>query len=230
MHCWEKCHSCHTLLQEAQGTTPCHTKLFNDAWMPLMSVEKMRQTSPCIGMPTTATDAGHIEHAHTVLECTCSILCTDTAAEVGISSVSACHILTECIRMWKICANCLANVFWAVTQCNISVGYQHFGAPCCLHLQGEMKMEAARSSQTFVSYHNITWYHVAEDLDLKVSLFSRTMQNPTTVLMCKACCRLGIGRCYHTLIHWTYPYEITFCFLVSRSHFWDADLNWRCHQ
>jgi len=27
-------------------------------------------------------------------------------------------------------------VFWVVTPC--SVVYQHFGRPCCLHLQGEV--------------------------------------------------------------------------------------------
>jgi len=30
------------------------------------------------------------------------------------------------------------EVFWAVTPCSIVVGYQRFGGPCCLHLQGEV--------------------------------------------------------------------------------------------
>jgi hypothetical protein len=34
------------------------------------------------------------------------------------------------------------EVFWGVTQCSVVVGYQRFGAPCCLHLQGEVTIEA----------------------------------------------------------------------------------------
>jgi hypothetical protein len=29
------------------------------------------------------------------------------------------------------------KVFWVVTSCSVVVGYQRFGGPCCLHLQGE---------------------------------------------------------------------------------------------
>jgi hypothetical protein len=46
------------------------------------------------------------------------------------------------------------EAFWVVTPCSVAVGYQRFRGPCCLHLQGEMKMEATRSSKMFVSYHN----------------------------------------------------------------------------
>jgi len=28
------------------------------------------------------------------------------------------------------------EVFWVVTQCSVVVGYQRFGGPCFLHLQG----------------------------------------------------------------------------------------------
>jgi hypothetical protein len=28
------------------------------------------------------------------------------------------------------------DVFWVVTPCSVAVGYQRFGEPCCLHLQG----------------------------------------------------------------------------------------------
>jgi hypothetical protein len=37
------------------------------------------------------------------------------------------------------------EVFRVVTPCNVAIGYQRFGGPCCLHLQCEVKMEAARS-------------------------------------------------------------------------------------
>jgi hypothetical protein len=39
---------------------------------------------------------------------------------------------------------------WVVTPCSAVVGYQRFRAPCCLHLQGEVKMETARCSRTVV--------------------------------------------------------------------------------
>jgi len=28
--------------------------------------------------------------------------------------------------------------FWVVTPCSVEVGYQYFGEPCYLHLQGEV--------------------------------------------------------------------------------------------
>jgi hypothetical protein len=58
-------------------------------------------------------------------------------------------------------------VFWVVTPYSFAVGYQRFGGPCCLHLQGEMKMEVERSFKTLVSYRNITLCHNPQDLDLK---------------------------------------------------------------
>jgi hypothetical protein len=30
------------------------------------------------------------------------------------------------------------EVFRFVMPCNVTVGYEHFGVPCCLHLQGEV--------------------------------------------------------------------------------------------
>jgi hypothetical protein len=45
-----------------------------------------------------------------------------------------------------------AMVFWVVTLCSVVVEYQHFGGPNCLHLQGEVRMEAAWSSKMLVSY------------------------------------------------------------------------------
>jgi hypothetical protein len=29
------------------------------------------------------------------------------------------------------------EVFWIVKSCSYVIGYQRFGSPCCLHLQGE---------------------------------------------------------------------------------------------
>jgi len=37
---------------------------------------------------------------------------------------------------------------------SVVVGYQRFRCPCCLQLQGEVKMETVWTSDTLVSYHN----------------------------------------------------------------------------
>jgi hypothetical protein len=47
------------------------------------------------------------------------------------------------------------KVFGVVMPCSVLVEYQHFGEPCCVHVQGEVKMEAARS-----------WLHNPEDPNL----------------------------------------------------------------
>jgi hypothetical protein len=52
-----------------------------------------------------------------------------------------------------------AEFFWAVTPCSVVVGYQRYRDECCLHLHFNLKMEAALTSETLVSYHNTILRH-----------------------------------------------------------------------
>jgi len=59
------------------------------------------------------------------------------------------------------------EIFWVATPCIVMVGYQHFRLTCCFRLKGEVKMEAAWSSEALL-YNNNTRRHNQEDLDLKL--------------------------------------------------------------
>jgi hypothetical protein len=75
------------------------------------------------------------------------------------------------------------QVFWVVMPCNAVVGQQHFWGPCCVHLWGEMTMEAARSSETLVSYNTVQC-HNPRDLDLAWSTFLLTPPPPVRICNC----------------------------------------------
>jgi len=66
-------------------------------------------------------------------------------------------------------------VFWVVTPCHVAVGYQRFGGPRYLTL----KLDAARSSETLVSYHITTRRDNVED-DFRMLINEQISQKQST--------------------------------------------------
>jgi len=57
------------------------------------------------------------------------------------------------------------EVFAVVTQCSIAVGYQHFGEPSCLHLQGGSTLKKGG----VITQKILTWMHpVSFSADLRM--------------------------------------------------------------
>jgi hypothetical protein len=89
---------------------------------------------------------------------------------------------TEMESAWKLmmiirsevftATNIQVVVFWVLTPFSDVVGYQRFGRPCCLHLQGEVKMQAVWSSETLVPLHIITRRHNPEDHDFNYNVYA----------------------------------------------------------
>jgi len=57
-------------------------------------------------------------------------------------------------------------VLWVVTPCRVVVGYQRFGGPSCILVQGEVNLVSAGSSETLVMYRISTEYRNPEDRNL----------------------------------------------------------------
>jgi len=59
------------------------------------------------------------------------------------------------------------EVIWVVTPCSDMVGYERFGGPCCLHLQGE-----DGGSKVL---RNTTRFHNSEGLGLNMNCTKTTL-------------------------------------------------------
>jgi hypothetical protein len=67
-------------------------------------------------------------HSHTLLPCDKLLI------------LSA-PLLFSCLPHSQFCMHFFqVEVFWAVTLCNVVVGYQRFGGPCCVYHQGEVSI------------------------------------------------------------------------------------------
>jgi hypothetical protein len=71
------------------------------------------------------------------------------------------HVVTSCKTTNKASRFCGdENRCQDVLGCESDVvEYQCFRRPCCLHLQGEVKLEAARPSEIPIPCHITTWRH-----------------------------------------------------------------------
>jgi hypothetical protein len=58
-------------------------------------------------------------------------------------------------------------VFWVVAPCSVVETDQSFKGPCCLHHQGALMMEAARTSATSVNFYQTTRRYNPEDSHLR---------------------------------------------------------------
>jgi len=71
------------------------------------------------------------------------------------------------IKLYKTTTWLQTTVFLDVTPSNVAVGYQRFGGSCCFCVHSEVKMEAARTSETLLSHLNTKRRHNPRHLDLK---------------------------------------------------------------
>jgi len=62
-------------------------------------------------------------------------------------------------RIIMKCGNVKVLFVGVVTPCSVAVGYRIFRRPCYVHLQDDLKMEAAWYSKMSISYHNIIRRH-----------------------------------------------------------------------
>jgi hypothetical protein len=118
--------------------------------------------------------------------------------------------------------NIQVEVWWVVTRHSVPVGYQCF-VQCCsrsIYLSPfpstthfNLKMEAAKSSETLESYCNTIWCHNTEDLDLKEFLDQwseywlltkdSAWWNYWSLQPCINTCLLGIYICNRTALYFS---------------------------
>jgi len=94
-----------------------------------------------------------------------------------------CKKFFKLMQHWKKCKYCYderlkvfmavnswVKVFRVVMLFSVALGQQCFRGFCCLHLQGEVNMKAARSSETLAPYCNTTKHNNSEDLGLRCTV------------------------------------------------------------
>jgi len=147
-------HHTHKAYTGPQSKAPCSLNL--DTWCPWGAASCSRYSGPPIGLDVVGSreipdppgnQTPVIKNlGNTVMNEIC-----------GAFKLSWRHVV-----MWldtDVSEDISGFFFRFITPCSDVVEYQRIEGPCCLHLQDELKIEAARSSETSVSYHISTLYH-----------------------------------------------------------------------
>jgi hypothetical protein len=101
---------------------------------------------------------------------------TARRSNVALENITVHNARFEVFKTVKI----YVEVYWILTLCGVAEGYQHFGGPCCILLQGEIgvvKMETARSSGALVFFRDTTHRQIPEDLDVRLTFTKQYFLN-----------------------------------------------------
>jgi hypothetical protein len=132
-----------------------YTENYNmDKWLKTGSLKRPHESNMTVSLKST--DCSPPEASTS----TCSQSIKET------TSTASTKKLSTYVRKY----NTRLALFRVVAPCSLVEIYQRFRGPCCLHHQGALMMEAARSSETLVNFYQTTRRYNPEDSQPKIIL------------------------------------------------------------